>query len=305
MKKGSVGRPKKLRSLEKKNSRWGWFFIAPWLVGITVFFAWPMLETAVYSFSKLSVGAGGFDKLFVGLDNYMYFFTKDTYFLSYLGESIGSSLPQVLIIIAFSTLIALVLKENFPGRGLARAVFFFPVIIASGAVMNILQSQVMMTSSTTEVTKGYLFKAPDLVEVFGELGMPEQVLNSITDIVNQVFDLTWKSGVQILLMLAAVNNIPTSFYEVANMEGATQWEKFWKVTLPTISPTLLVVVIYSLIDGFMDYGNKVMQLLSSYYTNNNYSYSATIGVIYCVSILLLIGLVYKILSRWIFYSVDG
>ncbi len=305
MKKGSVGRPKKLRSLEKKNSRWGWFFIAPWLVGITVFFAWPMLETAVYSFSKLSVGAGGFDKLFVGLDNYMYFFTKDTYFLSYLGESIGSSLPQVLIIIAFSTLIALVLKENFPGRGLARAVFFFPVIIASGAVMNILQSQVMMTSSTTEVTQGYLFKAPDLVEVFGELGMPEQVLNSITDIVNQVFDLTWKSGVQILLMLAAVNNIPTSFYEVANMEGATQWEKFWKVTLPTISPTLLVVVIYSLIDGFMDYGNKVMQMLSSYYTNNNYSYSATIGVIYCVSILLLIGLVYKILSRWIFYSVDG
>ena len=305
MKKGSVGRPKKLRSLEKKNSRWGWFFIAPWLVGITVFFAWPMLETAVYSFSKLSVGAGGFDKLFVGLDNYMYFFTKDTYFLSYLGESIGSSLPQVLIIIAFSTLIALVLKEKFPGRGRARAVFFFPVIIASGAVMNILQSQVMMTSSTTEVTQGYLFKAPDLVEVFGELGMPEQVLNSITDIVNQVFDLTWKSGVQILLMLAAVNNIPTSFYEVANMEGATQWEKFWKVTLPTISPTLLVVVIYSLIDGFMDYGNKVMQLLSSYYTNNNYSYSATIGVIYCVSILLLIGLVYKILSRWIFYSVDG
>ena len=305
MKKGSVGRPKKLRSLEKKNSRWGWFFIAPWLVGITVFFAWPMLETAVYSFSKLSVGAGGFDKLFVGLDNYMYFFTKDTYFLSYLGESIGSSLPQVLIIIAFSTLIALVLKENFPGRGLARAVFFFPVIIACGAVMTILQSQVMMTSSTTEVTQGYLFKAPDLVEVFGELGMPEQVLNSITDIVNQVFDLTWKSGVQILLMLAAVNNIPTSFYEVANMEGATQWEKFWKVTLPTISPTLLVVVIYSLIDGFMDYGNKVMQLLSSYYTNNNYSYSATIGVIYCVSILLLIGLVYKILSRWIFYSVDG
>ena len=259
----------------------------------------------MYSFSKLSVGAGGFDKLFVGLDNYMYFFTKDTYFLSYLGESIGSSLPQVLIIIAFSTLIALVLKENFPGRGLARAVFFFPVIIASGAVMNILQSQVMMTSSTTEVTQGYLFKAPDLVEVFGELGMPEQVLNSITDIVNQVFDLTWKSGVQILLMLAAVNNIPTSFYEVANMEGATQWEKFWKVTLPTISPTLLVVVIYSLIDGFMDYGNKVMQMLSSYYTNNNYSYSATIGVIYCVSILLLIGLVYKILSRWIFYSVDG
>lgn len=297
-------RSSKYRSLQKENARWGWFFVAPWVAGILVFFLWPMLETAVYSFSKLSVGTGGFHKTFVGFQNYLYFFTKDTYFLSYLTESIGSSIPQVLIIIAFSTMIALVLRSSFPGRGIARAVFFFPVIIASGPVMNILETQVMMNASATDLSPSYLFKAPDLAALFSSLGLPDGVLTSITDIINQIFDLTWKSGVQILLMLAAVNNIPGSFYEVADMEGATAWEKFWKVTLPTVSPTLLVIVIYSLIDGFMDYGNKVMQLLSSYYTNNNYSYSATIGMIYSICILLLIGLVYWILSRWIFYSVD-
>lgn len=291
-------------SLERSNARWGWLFIAPWIIGIAVFFVWPMIGTVIYSVSKLTVGANGFDKSFVGADNYLYFFTKDTYFLQDLADSILSSIPQVLIIIAYSTLIAIVLKAQFPFRGLARAVFFFPVIIASGPVMHILETQVMGSSATTEMTQSYLFEAPDLVSVFSALGLPEAVLSSITDIINQVFDLTWKSGVQILLMLAAVNNIPAGFYEAAEMEGATAWEKFWKVTLPTVSPTVLVVVIYSLIDGFMDYGNKIMQLISSYYESNNYSYSATIGVIYCLCTLLMIGIVYKLMSKWIFYSVD-
>ncbi|MFQ8952152.1 MAG: ABC transporter permease subunit, partial [Oscillospiraceae bacterium] len=90
-------------------------------------------------------------------------------------------------------------------------------------------------------------------------------------IINSMFDLTWQSGVQILLLLSAINNIPSSFYEAAVMDGATAWEKFWKITFPTVTPTLLVSVIYTVIDGFTDYDNKVMQLLRSYYTNNNYT----------------------------------
>lgn len=295
---------KKSRSLEIDKAKWGLIFVAPFIIGISIFFVWPMIETVIYSFSNLTVGENGFEKEFVGAKNYLFFFTKDTYFLSDLASSVFSSIPKVLIIIAFSTIIALVLRASFPGRGIARAVFFFPVIIASGPVMDILENQVMNINASSDVTSTLLFRAPDLVEIFSNAGLPEPILKSITDIVNQVFDLTWKSGVQILLMLAAVNNIPKSFYEVAVMEGATAWEKFWKVTLPTVSPTMLVVVVYSFIDGFMDYGNKIMKLLTSYYTGNNYSYSATIGIIYCVCILLLIGFVYFILSKWIFYSAD-
>lgn len=292
-------------SLEKQRGRWGWFFIAPWILGISVFFVWPMIDSIVYSFSRLSVTENGFQLTFVGVDNFLYFFTEDTFFLQYLAESIGGIIPSVLMIVAFSILIALVLKEKFLGRSLARAVFFFPVIIASGVVITILKSQVMMSSSSvSDMSPSYLFQAPDLVEVFADLKLPDRVLTSITDILNQIFDLTWKSGVQILLLLAAINNIPASFYEVAVMEGATAWEKFWKITLPTIFPTLLVVIIYTIIDGFTDYGNKVMGMLRDFYTNNNYAYSATIGVIYFVCILAIIGLINFILSRWVFYSAD-
>lgn len=289
--------------LEKQKSRWAWLFIAPWIVGITVFFAVPMAQSVIYSFCNLTVSGNGFKTDFSGLSNYSYLFTKDTFFLQYLTGSVASVFPRVVMITAFSLLIAVVLKERFIGRSLARTVFFFPVIIASGVIISILQDKVMMSGSgVTDMSPGYMFKAPDLVAVFSELGLPEAVTKSITDIINSMFDLTWQSGVQILLLLSAINNIPSSFYEAAVMDGATAWEKFWKITFPTVTPTLLVSVIYTVIDGFTDYDNKVMQLLRSYYTNNNYTYSATIGVIYFFCILLIIGLIQLVSKRFVVYS---
>ncbi|MBR0447927.1 MAG: sugar ABC transporter permease [Clostridia bacterium] len=295
-------RKNQFRSLEKQRSRWGWVFMAPWLIGIAVFFVWPMIQTGIYSFSKLAVGANGFETTPVGFDNYLQFLVKDTYFKQNLLTSIVETIPSTLLIITFSTMIALVLRQEFPMRGLARAVFFLPVIIASGPVISILENQVMMNGAVGAETTTYLFQAPDLTLVFADLGVPETILESITSIINEIFDLMWKSGVQILLLLAALNSIPTSFYEVAMMEGATGWEKFWKITLPTMSPTLVVVIIYTLIDGFTDYDNLIMQTIKDYYTNNNYAYSATVGMIYCLCVLALVGLVSWILSRVAFYS---
>ena len=262
-----------------------------------------MAQSVIYSFCNLTVSGNGFKTDFTGLSNYSYLFTKDTFFLQYLTGSVASVFPRVVMITAFSLLIAVVLKERFIGRSLARTVFFFPVIIASGVIISILQDKVMMSGSgVTDMSPGYMFKAPDLVAVFSELGLPEAVTKSITDIINSMFDLTWQSGVQILLLLSAINNIPSSFYEAAVMDGATAWEKFWKITFPTVTPTLLVSVIYTVIDGFTDYDNKVMQLLRSYYTNNNYTYSATIGVIYFFCILLIIGLIQLVSKRFVVYS---
>lgn len=289
--------------LEKQKSRWAWLFIAPWIIGIAVFFTVPMAQSVIYSFCNLTVSGNGFKTDFAGFTNYSYLFTKDTFFLQYLTGSVASVFPRVVMITAFSLLIAVVLKDKFVGRSLARTVFFFPVIIASGVIIGILQERVMMSGSgVTDMSPGYMFKAPDLVAVFSQLGLPEAVTKSITDIINSMFDLTWQSGVQILLLLSAINNIPASFYEAAVMDGATSWEKFWKITFPTVTPTLLVSVIYTVIDGFTDYDNKVMQLLRSYYTNNNYTYSATIGVIYFFCILLIIGLIQLVSKRFVVYS---
>ena len=292
---------KKHLSLKAQHAKWAWVFLAPWLIGITVFFVWPMAQSVIYSFSRLSITADGFQLDWVGSDNYSYLFTKDTFFLPNLTQALGEVVPSVLMITAFSLFIAVILKEKFFGRSAARTVFFFPVMIASGVIITILKEQVMMSVSTSDNTAAYLFQAPDLVNTFAAFGLPDFVLTSITDIVNGFFDLTWKSGVQMLLLLSAINNIPQSFYEAAILDGAGAWVKFWKITFPAITPSLLVVIIYTIIDSFLDYDNLVMSMIRDYYQNNNYTYSATIGVIYFVCILAFVGLVSLIMRKLVVY----
>ena len=292
---------KKHLSLKDQHAKWAWVFLAPWLIGILVFFVWPMAQSVIYSFSRLSITAEGFHLDPVGLDNYTHLFTKDTFFLPNLTQALGEVVPSVLMITAFSLFIAVILKEKFIGRSAARTVFFFPVMIASGVIITILKEQVMMSVSTSDNTASYLFQAPDLVNTFASFGLPEFVLTSITDIVNGFFDLTWKSGVQMLLLLSAINNIPQSFYEAAVLDGAGAWVKFWKITFPAITPSLLVVIIYTIIDSFLDYDNLVMEMIRDYYQNNNYTYSATIGVIYFVCILALVGIVSLVMRKLVVY----
>ena len=292
--------PKHL-SLKAQHAKWAWVFLAPWLIGISVFFVWPMAQAVIYSFSRLTITANGFQLDWVALDNYSYLFTKDTFFLPNLTEALGKVVPSVLMITAFSLFIAVILKENFIGRSAARTVFFIPVMIASGVIITILKEQVMMSVSTSDNNAAYLFQAPDLVNTFAAFGLPDFVLTSITDIVNGFFDLTWKSGVQMLLLLSAINNIPQSFYEAAVLDGAGAWVKFWKITFPAITPSLLVVIIYTIIDSFLDYDNLVMEMIRNYYQNNNYTYSATIGVIYFVCILAFVGLVSLVMRKLVVY----
>ena len=292
--------PKHL-SLKAQHAKWAWVFLAPWLIGISVFFVWPMAQAVVYSFSRLTITAKGFQLDWVALENYTHLFTRDTFFLPNLTEALGKVVPSVLMITAFSLFIAVILKENFIGRSAARTVFFVPVMIASGVIITILKEQVMMSVSTGDDTAAYLFQAPDLVNTFAAFGLPDFVLTSITDIVNGFFDLTWKSGVQMLLLLSAINNIPQSFYEAAVLDGAGAWVKFWKITFPAITPSLLVVIIYTIIDSFLDYDNLVMEMIRDYYQNNNYTYSATIGVIYFVCILAFVGLVSLVMRKLVVY----
>ena len=292
---------KKHLSLKDQHAKWAWVFLTPWLIGIAVFFVWPMAQSVIYSFSRLTITANGFQLDWVGTENYTHLLTKDTFFLPNLTTALGEVVPSVLMITAFSLFIAVILKEKFIGRSAARTVFFFPVMIASGVIITILKEQVMMSVSTGDDTAAYLFQAPDLVKTFASFGLPDFVLTSITDIVNGFFDLTWKSGVQMLLLLSAINNIPQSFYEAAVLDGAGAWVKFWKITFPAITPSLLVVIIYSVIDSFLDYDNLVMSMIRDYYQNNNYTYSATIGVIYFVCILALVGLVSLVMRKLVVY----
>lgn len=280
--------------LVEKQSRWGWVFIAPWLVGFIYFFLIPLIRAMGYTFSTMEISSGGLSLTFVGFDNYVKAFTVDPDFTRAIVESTLNIVYQVPIIVFFSLFIALILRNDFHGRTFMRSIFFLPVIISSGVVITILKENVLVSSTGQETS---LFQTGVINEVLVKAGLNMQFVNIITSTVGAIFDLTWKSGVQILLLLSALHSIPDSMYEAAKIEGATQWEIFWKITFIMISPTIVMTIIYSIIDYFTDYSNKIMRMIVDYVNQGRYEYSTTISVVYFVIVLLIIMLVNNLLSK--------
>lgn len=289
-------------SFTGKRAMTGRLYILPWFIGFICFFLIPFIEGVVYTVNKLSFGENGVNLSFVGTANYKKLFS-DLDFLKVLSSSLAGMFPRVLIIVFFSLFVALILRGEYKGRTLARAIFFLPVIISSGVVITVLQENIMGSGISGNETT-YLFKATSFETLLEGIGLPDKLMKSFTEIINQLFDLSWKSGVQILLLLAAVNNIPRSSYEAADMEGATEWEKFWKITFPTVSPTILVTVIYTVIDSFTDYSNSVMRLIEEQLNLGYYEYSSTMALVYFVCVLVIIGIVGGLISRKVYYQVD-
>lgn len=284
----------KKTGLTEKKARWGWVFIAPWLVGFICFFAVPLINSIYYTFTKINIGTDGLHFDWIGFENYLEVFTVDPDFSRNIVESILNIVYQVPIIVFFSLFIALILHGDFKGRTLMRSIFFLPVIISSGVVITILQENVLTSGTGQEST---LFQTGVLTEILIRSGLPSKLVTVLTTTVGQIFDLTWRSGVQILLLLSALHSIPDSMYEAAKIEGATQWEIFWKITFVLISPTLILAVIYSIIDYFTDYSNKIMRMIVEYVNQGRYEYSTTISILYFIIVMLIIMLVNVILNR--------
>ena len=287
---------KKRAGLAERKARWGWVFIAPWLVGFIFFFSLPLINSIYYTLTEIQINEEGLNFSWVGLDNYVKAFTVDAEFTRAIVNSILNIIYQVPVIVFFSLFIALILHGDFRGRTLMRSIFFLPVIISSGVVITILQENVL-ASGTAGETAATLFQTGALSETLIKSGLPARFVEILTRTVGQIFDLTWKSGVQILLILSALHSIPESMYEAAKMEGATAWETFWKITFILISPTLVLAVIYSIIDYFTDYSNQVMRMIVEYTGQGRYEYSTTISIVYFAVVMVLIMLVNLILNR--------
>lgn len=288
-------------TLSQRRDRIGYVFILPWIIGFIFLFMVPAVQSLMYSFSNVNVTANGMKLDFIGFDNFIKAFTQDAEFPRELVNSIGTMIYEVPIIAFFSMFIAGMLNQKFKGRTAARILFFLPVIIASGATIEIL-TQGGMSTSVSGGTSIYMSYDNALFDMLMNAGFNMQLVDYLTAIVSKIFDITWKSGIQILLYLSALQGIPSSYYEVSSLEGATAWEEFWKITFPLLSPMTLVCVIYSIIDSFTDYQNTVMQLVDKSYKALNYGYSAAQAWVYFLLIFIIIGLVNKLIFRNTVYT---
>lgn len=294
---------------ERRKALYGYGFIALWLLGSIYFFMMPVIESIIYSFCDTipAPDQGGMSLDFVGLKNYKNALTVHPTYPIALPEVLWDTLLKTPLILVFSIFIAIILNQKFKGRTVARAIFFLPVIIATGPVIDIINGN-MDSAGTNGGSEQFnsLFETDlvgDLLTFLGIYGISDKLTEIINTLTSDIFNLVWNSGIQILLFLSALQTIPFSAKEAAQMEGATSWEYFWKITLPYISPMIVASLVYTIVDSFVDPENQVMKIVLGMGKNWEFGYQAAMLWLYFIIVAVALGIVIAIVNKFVYYEV--
>ncbi|UVI30228.1 carbohydrate ABC transporter permease [Paenibacillus spongiae] len=293
-------------TLSQRRMILGLVFIAPWLFGFVFLFASPLLQSIQFSLNKLTITAGGYQLEYVGWSNFKYALFEDATFNRLLVESVGAMAVNVPLILFFSLFSATLLNQKFPGRSLARSMFFLPVILTSAAVSAAESAgllNLLGDANAAEEMSGASgqFNTLSLMYILIDAGVPEVFVDYLVDAVLRIYDIISSSGVQILIFLAALQSIPGAMYEVAKIEGATAYESFWKITFPMVSPLILTNIIYTIIDSFMQ-SQVTKTVYSTAFESLNFGLSAAMSWLYTLVVGLVLVVVGALVSRKVFYQ---
>lgn len=299
---------KRKAGYERKKSLYGFLFVSPWIIGFVLFFLIPFVQSLLFSFSNVSMTNDGFDLKFTGIQNYRYIFFESEKYINNLVESFYAFVYKVPIIIILALIIAVVLNGNFKGRTFFRSVYFVPVIVSTGVVMQYIMGDAVLESmriSGGEAVSSYANGLIDFDAVFAGLGLPTDITNVIMNYLEDIFNLVWSCGIQIVLYISGLQSIPAALYEVSKVEGATKWEEFWYVTIPMLRHSILLVAVFTAIDFCGSNDNKVMKQAYTILTGQqNYNESSAMMWAFFAVIGILFGLVILIVQKKIFKKWD-
>lgn len=291
---------RKNKSLENKKALYGRLFVLPWVFGFILFFLVPLIESVIFAFSKVSITTSGFELIFKGFQNFKTIFLEDSDYTGRLASAFGNFAYTLPFIVIFSLILAVLLNQQFKGRLFFRSVFFMPVIISTGIVMTFILGDdvaVQMRSADNQVST-LLGVFIDVEKVMTGLGLPDQIVELLIKYVEEIFNLLWRSGIQILLFISGLQAIPEQLYEVSRVEGATAWETFWYVTFPMLGNTLILVFVFTAIDILTSTDNAIMSSAFSLMQNQVYDTSSAMIWSYFVLVIAAIAVVYMLLNHF-------
>jgi ABC-type sugar transport system permease subunit len=281
---------------KRREAFYGLLFVFLWVVGYLVFTLYPMFYSLYLSFHEAYYNLQeGVVTTYIGFQNYLNIFSDQTLlplFATYLGKMVLA----VPLIIVFSILIAVLVNNPIKMKGLWRTIFFLPVVIASGPVIADLTAQ-----DATSLPS--LQDSAILTYITENLG--QWIADPLTSILTSMLQILWYAGIPILIFLAGLQKVDTSIYEAASIDGASPWDRFWKITLPSISPLIAVNVIYIVVTmslfvepgGILDI-TKTHMLVgapdSAFF--HGYGYAAGIAWVYFLLMVIVIGVFVGLLS---------
>ena len=224
----------------------GLLFVSPWIIGFAIFGIYPIVRSIHLSLCYVETVLGdpekgipgGITTTFIGFDNYKIALLEHADFMTSILNFLKESLLMVFIINVFAVLFAVILNSNIKGKGIFRTIFFLPVIVVSGPVMAMLQTKGVITVPNI----GNFGIVNIIGATFGET-----IKNFIANTFGNLIYMFWFSGVQLIVYLTMLQKMDKSQYEAANIDGASVWESFWKITLPALKPAILINLVYTII----------------------------------------------------------
>ena len=279
---------KKLK-IESKQKIIGFAFVGPWLLGFAVFSAYPLLYSLYMSFNKVKVSGSALKMEGMGWENYNKALLRDAEVMNNLIKVLQNTVIIIPIIVVFAIIMALLLNEEFKGRSFIRAVFFLPVLLTSG---NLIESLTAQGQGTVSFLKSDTINSL-LANIGGSLG------ETLTMVIDSFLIILWYSGVQMLILIAGMQSVNPSVYEAATIDGAGKWESLWLITLPNLVPFILLATIYTVVDQFTAPFNKIMDFIMGHMNNvkTGYGYASAISFLYFLLILGMIGIVFLMFRR--------
>ena len=276
---------KRKKSISKRKAKIGLMFILPWLIGFLIFVFWPLIQSFYYSLNTIRIRPTGRAFRFDGFLNYQDIWLKDMFFVQQLLAFLVSSLLKVPIIVVFSLIIALLLNTKIKFKGFFRSIFFLPVVIASGPVL-----QQLMSQGATSIP------ILDTVSIGALLNniMPMFLVTPILDLFSQIIIILWNSGVQILIFIASLQKIDKSLYEAAKIDGGSVWVCFWKITLPTLKPMIFLNAMYTLLTLANSNDNNIINLIyvNMFSATRGYGFASALAWMYALIVFAMVGVIY-------------
>ena len=290
---------KKIRGIESLKSKYGFMFVLPWLIGSIIFFAVPLLQSFLYSFSNVTVEQGGMSLKFVGLEHYDTLINKDPQYLTNVGGSLVPILYSLPLIVLISMVLGILLNQKFRGRLFFRALYFLPVIIATGAVIEILFTTTSSDISSSATSDSFSSNMLSVTEIMRWLDLPQKVAVYVKNAIGSIFDLVWHSGIQTVLVIAGLQSIPSTLYEASKVEGANKWEEFWFITFPMLSRVTLLVSIFTAVELFEDKTSPIMRSVYSMMNGGKYDKSSAMLWIFFIIVGFAIGLIIFLYNKFL------
>ena len=303
---------RKVASLDKKKARAGWVFVLPFVIGFVLVYL-PIIWNSIFmSFHSLHiVTGGGYTLEFVGLENYSDALFEDPLFVQTLIQGLKELAFDVPAILIFSLFMAVLLNQKMAGRAVFRAIFFIPVILSTGIMESIEGQNILGTmmegsdsiDGSEQSAASEIVSVMDIERLFYSMKIGKELVEYVVKMINEIYDIVNRSGVQMLIFLAGLQSISPAIYEACRIDGCTSWETFWKITFPMISPMILVNAVYTIIDSFTTDSNSVMKYINSVYQGSDGQVlSSAMAWMYFIIVMLILAAVAGIFSAFVFYQ---